>query len=357
MDRYSEIDGLEDFWNRKHTRPRFSTEGHVFGHPFRMAANDRRLLEAARYSMPQFSRAPALARPPFQIQLVSNPERTAAPDPPHSLFDQIWYTGNGDWLMLHLGPWGQAYVDLARREAVVVVAPSLAARPDIISHSVLNTILLNFCLHEGYGMLHASCLVSEDPVADSSSASRRGRALLLMAPHNTGKSTTALFLILAGYRLLTDSMVHISPFHGTGAAGLLCGFPVGKIKLRHDMVPFFPEVRAALETEQVRDETKYTLDLRQLDPALVVEEAWLPDSLDLCLLSRQDADETSILPATDAEVHNAVLRNSLFFDQASVWERNLAQITPLIEQAGKYHLRIGRDPAAIVRAVDELWRA
>lgn len=358
MDRYAAVAiDLEDFWNRRRATPRYSFDGYIFGHPFRLLANDPQLLDAASFSLPLFSQAPPLTLPPFQIRLVVNPEREESGPPPDSLFDRIWYTGAGDWLMIHLGPWGHAYVNMARRESIAVLSPSLAARPEVVSHSLLNTILLNLCLYHGYGMLHASCLVRAD------------RALLLMAPHNAGKSTTALHLVLAGYRLLTDSMVHISPFSGQSDSGLskkpdqgasiprplLCGFPVGKIKLRRDMLPLFPQLQPMLEREQVRDETKFSLDLRRLDPKVVLETAWSPAKIELCLLSRHEAAQTRVISATDEDVWDAALRNSLFYDQESVWQRNLAQITPLIEQSSKHHLVIGSDSSDIVRAIDELW--
>jgi hypothetical protein len=277
---------------------------------------------------------------PFQIRLAVRPARTAVEPPPESLLDRNWYTGAEEWLMIQLGPWGHAHVDLARGEATAVLAPELAARPDIVSHSLLNTILLNFCLHHGYGMLHASCLV------------RDGRALLLMAPHDSGKSTTALQLVLNGYRLLTDSMVHISPY---GAGALLCGFPVGTIKLREDVLSQFPEVHAHLRRERVRDETKFSLDLRRYDPRLVADQAWPAGVTELCLLRRHDAPHTELAPAGDNEVWQAVLRNSLFYDEPVVWERNLARIAPLLSRARAHHMTIGHNADEIVTAVNRLW--
>jgi hypothetical protein len=320
MDRYAAVAiDLEDFWNRRRATPRYSFDGYIFGHPFRLLANDPQLLDAASFSLPLFSQAPPLNLPPFQIQLVVNSEREESGPPPDSLFDRIWYTGAGDWLMIHLGPWGHAYVNMARRESIAVLSPSLAARPELVSHSLLNTILLNLCLYHGYGMLHASCLVRAD------------RALLLMAPHNAGKSTTALHLVLAGYRLLTDSMVHISPFNGQSDSGL------------------------SKKPDQGTSIPRPLLDLRRLDPKVVLETAWSPAKIELCLLSRHEAAQTRVISATDEDVWDAALRNSLFYDQESVWQRNLAQITPLIEQSSKHHLVIGSDSSDIVRAIDELW--
>ena len=330
---------LEDFWGRRPNQPRFTRYGSVFGHPYRLLSNVESLLPAVEISRSYFSQAPQLTRPPFVVQMVAAASRHAPGPPPDSLFDLIGYNGTGSWLMLHLGPWGHAHVDLEQGRALAVLDPALAARPDVVAHSLLNTILLNFCLQRGYALLHASCLV------------HKGRALLLMAPHNSGKSTTALHLIQAGFQLLTDSMVHISPFH---EGRLLCGFPVGKIKLRRDVLAQFPGLEPLLTSEQVRDETKFTLNLRDLYPEQVIEQALAAEAVDLCLLTRQAGEKTTIEPAADTAVWDAVLQNSLFFDDQMVWERNLAQITPLLARANSYHLRIGRDPADIVEKVQAL---
>lgn len=337
---YKQIaDELEDFWGRRSNNPRFGRDGLVFGHPYRLLSNVESLLTVVDISRAYFSQAPQLNRPPFSVQLVVCASRQNPGPPPDSLFDLITYSGAGSWLMLHLGAWGHAHVDLAQGRAVAVLDPQLGARPDVVAHSLLNTILLNFCLYQGYALLHASCLV------------RQRKALLLMAPHNSGKSTTALHLIQAGFHLLTDSMVHISPFH---KGQLLCGFPVGKIKLRRDVLARFAHLQPLLISEQVRDETKFTLNLRDLYPQKVVEQALDPQEVDLCLLTRQDSEETTIEPATETAVWDAVLQNSLFFDDEAVWKRNLAQITPLLDRARCYHLRIGRDPARITEAVQGL---
>ena len=177
---------------------------------------------------------------------------------PENLFDFMQYTGDADWLMIALGEFGNCWVDMDARgavagRAVAVLAPALAEKTDLVSLYLLNTILTNFFIGNGYAMLHASCLMHGQ------------RALMLMAPHNTGKSTTALRLILSGYQLVSDSMIFISP---VSDKLMLLGWPVGRIKLRGDMLDHFPEIRPLLSTEQVRGETKYALDIREIAPAL-----------------------------------------------------------------------------------------
>jgi uncharacterized protein Usg len=216
----------------------------------------------------------------------------------------------------------------------------LARQPGLVARCLLNTIITNFFIANGYAMLHASCLYHQ------------GHAVLLMAAHNSGKSTTALRLALAGYPLLSDSMIFLTP--ATDKL-LLLGFPVGRVKLRQDMVPAFPQLRDLLEPEMVRGEIKHSIDLRCLDPKLVCEEAVSPSGIDLCLLARGSTGETVLRPASRAAVEASVMENSLFYDTDTVWRRNLAGIEKLLDAARWHHLVIGSDPERIVAAVKELW--
>ena len=331
-------DRLEDFWGRRENAPRFSREIVLFGRLFRFSSNHAGVLTAVDECAPLYSLAPPSAEPPFAVQLVARGGPIPPGPPPEELFDHIRYVGEGAWLSLQLGRWGHGHVDMAAGSAIAVLEPELAARPDIVARCLLNTVITNLFIGNGYAMLHASCLV------------RAGRALLLMAPHNSGKSTTALRLAMAGYRLLSDSMVFLAP----GSAQLL-GFPVGRAKLRRDMVAEFPQLEPLLAVEYVRAERKYAVDLRGIDPGWVHEGAAQPQAIELALLSRGERQETIVWPATRAEVMDAVMGNSLFYDSSAIWRRNLQAIAALVDRAHWHHLAIGSSAQGIVKAVDDLW--
>jgi hypothetical protein len=185
-------------------------------------------------------------------------------------------------------------------------------------------------------MLHASCLLWEN------------RALLLMAPHNTGKSTTALCLLQKGCRLLTDSMVFVSAREGIP---LLMGFPVGRIKLRADMMAEFESLLECAAEEQVRDEVKYALDLSQVDEGLVERKAIRPDRIDLCVMERSGTLGEALSPLGARQVQ----ANSLFYDSERVWQRNLAQLGPVLASARCHRLSIGLTGGPSESAVNGLW--
>lgn len=342
---------MEDFWHRRTLSPTYKRRFMLFGREVHLASNREPVLAAVDHSLSMFATVPAGVVPPlpaFQVQIGVHPARIPPEPPDGNLVPQLWYSGTDTWIMIHAGGWGHAYADLARRQAKLVLAPELADRPGLVSRGLLNTVLLNLCLGNGDGMLHASCL------------EREGRALMLLAPHNTGKSTTALRLVQHGFRLASDSMIHILP---GGERPVLAGFPVGRIKLRGDMLPHFPQLRQLVETEQVRDETKFALDLRGFMPQRVLNNAFAADSIVFCLLSRNSGgggglvEQTSWSAAGTEEVWTAIMANSLYYDSPEIWKRNLDQIERVLAHSRYYHLRIGSDPAGILAAVEELWRA
>ena len=112
------------------------------------------------------------------------------------------------WFNLHLGAWGSCFADLRTGFGVAILAPTFAARPDLVARHLINTLLTNFLTRNGFAMLHATGLVRNGtPLngdrslrlrkASAQGATHPTRVLLLMAPHNSGKSTTALRLTLS----------------------------------------------------------------------------------------------------------------------------------------------------------------
>lgn len=341
---------LEDFWRRRANRLEFQKETAVFGHRLLVRSNEEALMTAVDHAIPLYSKSPQTKPLLGQIDLVVQPMRQPPDAAPDDLMQQITYSGSDDWLMMQLGQWGQAHLDLTRQRGTAVLDPKLAARPELVSQCLLHTLILNLVIAQGYGMLHASCLV------------RDGVALLLLAPHNTGKSTTALRLALAGFPLLTDSMVFVDE------AGSLHGFPVGIAKLRGDMVASFPELRPFLQTEVVRQETKYRVDLRAVDKQFVWEtatstnstklsrsvQAVQPHKVILCLLSRHDAVETVVEGVTETAVTQAILQNSLYEDQPHVWQQNMDKLQKLLVGETAVSLKIGIDPMQLIHTVTQL---
>lgn len=333
-------DRLEDFWGRRENGPRFQCEFTLFGRPVRVTSNEERVLEAVELARPQYSLTSPTHHPPLTLHLVVQPPPVDPGPLPPNLMAHNQYTGFAQWLFIQLGGWGSCYMDLAQGNAVAIIAPILAQQPDVLCRSLINTIFTNWLIQARFAMLHCTGLIKED------------RVLLLLAPHNSGKSTTALRLVLAGYTLLSDSMIFISPDHEELE---LLGFPVGKAKLRGDMKPLFPDLHPYLVPEPVRDEMKYSLDLRRYKPGLVCETAVRPRYLDFCLLTRHNQAHSRLTPASYEEVMHTIMdNNSIFFDTPDIWLPGLRLIEHCIRQANCYHLTIGTDPAHILATVAKL---
>ena len=335
---------LEDFWQRRANDLQFKQEVRLFGHPLVMESNEEGAFTAVSHALSQYTQTDKTQPPLGALQLVVQPMRQPPGPAPDDLMQQITYSGSADWLMMQLGGWGMVHLDLSRRlgtapstsSGQAVLDPQLAARPDLVAQCVLHTLLLNLVIGHGYGMLHASCLVRNDV------------ALLLLAPHNTGKSTTALRLALAGFRLLTDSMVFVD------SEGFLHGYPVGLAKLRGDMVEQFPELRPFLQPEIVRQETKYRVDLRAVNPDFVQKTAVRPRKIILCLLSRHESEETVVEEVGEAEVIQAILQNSLYVDQPQVWRQNVANLKGVLVGETAVGLKLGSDQRSLIHLLNSL---
>jgi hypothetical protein len=221
-----------------------------------------------------------------------------------------------------------------------LVSPSLARSPRFLSRYVCDTFVLNMMMRTGLGLLHASCLW------------REGRALLLSAPHNTGKSTTALRLALHGYRLLSDGMTYVR-VHERGLE--LLGYPVGEAKLRLDMIDAFPELGGHGEPTLVREDTKMVFDLRRALPQRVVERSVWPEEIVLCQLRRTEGRATHLAPLARDEALRALWPESSFVDDEEVMRTNLRAIRALLARARCYRMALGSDEAGILQAVDGLW--
>lgn len=333
---------LEDFWGRREADPKYARALVVNGCRIEFRANDETLLASAEFAAPQFSSAPIL-RPEktFQIYLISQTAFEAPERIPDDLFAHIQYTAHRDWFSLQLGGWGHCFADLGRGFAMAVLAPTLAGEPALVARYLLNTLLTNYLFRNGFAMIHATGLVSGE------------KLILLLAPHNTGKSTTALQLTLAGnYQLLCDSQVYLAR---TEQGLQFSGFPVGMSKLRPDMLDKFPELNPFLSAEQVRGERKYTVDLRKLDPGLVCETAVYPNKVAICMLQRTRKRASQLLSAKYAETMDTLMVNSLHFDEPEIWAANIQTIQSLLETAGLYHLSIGADPDAMLRTVNDIF--
>ena len=191
-------------------------------------------------------------------------------------------------------------------------------------------------------MLHASGVVSPD-----------GRHLILMiAPHNTGKSTTALHLLRAGYSFLADGMALLRQHEQGFAVG---GYPIGEVKLRDDVLSMFPEYTG--QSVQVREQRKTVVNLRLTHAELLVETVIKPQSVHLCFVERDGQAHTQLVTMSVAEALPWLTANTVYWDKVPQLALNSTTLQTLLRVANIYHITIGTNPVDIVNMVDKLWQA
>jgi hypothetical protein len=340
----SRSEHVEDFWGRRGGLP-LTAEVTRFGRAFRLRADHAGFVEALAHTASKYSQAEPTPGSEFTLEAAV---AEGSPDPgslPPDVAPYLSYTGRGRWLCVAVGAWGTAHVDLPERRARIVVHPSLAEDPAVLGDRLLDTVVLNLLIGSGMGMLHASCLVSGHST------------MLLLGDHNTGKTTTSLRAVQSGaFDLLTDSMVFID--RTESGAPRLHGFPVGRLKLRADVAEAFAAsggIEAGqLRTELVRAETKRVLDLRRYAPDRMRVDAVVPSSIELCLLRRNGAESSLLRPATGAEVADAVVTNSLYYDTPEAWRPNAGQVAGVLEICRCHHLEAGTQVDHLIALLREL---
>jgi hypothetical protein len=331
---------MEDFWSRRANAPTYEKTIHIFGQPVVFDSNHEDILAVASLAEQMYSSWEPRMGSAWQVHLtVHDPDPAPAP-PSERLIDLVHYAGADDWLSIDLREWGNCFVDMKGGEAHAVLSSSIAENPRLVCQVLLNTILNNFATRHGYSMLHASALVKDRHI------------LVLQAPHGTGKSTTALRLLLNGYQLLSDSQIYLYEDKDELWMG---GFPIGRIRLRADMLPLFPVLAAEADPEPVRNETKHRVDLARVDPALTRHEMIQIQHVEFCLLERGDKSESTLEPLSEEELWPEIMVNSLHYDTAELWNENLRRVDRLLRHANLHRLRIGTSEDEIIKTVNQLW--
>jgi len=330
---------MEDFWSRRANAPKYERMIHVFGQPVLFDSNHARVLDSASLAEQMYSTSDLQGGPVWRVHLTVDSQSEPVP-PPERLIDLLRYAGADDWLSIDLRQWGNCFVDMKRAEAYAVLSSSLAENPEKVCQLLLNTILNNYATRHGYSMLHASALIKDEHI------------LVLQAPHGAGKSTTALRLLLNGYQLLSDSQIYLGERDGALWMG---GFPVGRIKLRTDMLPLFPALAAEAKEEPVRNETKHRVDLMRVDPALAHPEMIRIRRVEFCLLERWEKPESKIDSLSEDELWPELMVNSLHYDTPELWNENLRRVDLLLRKAALHRLHIGTSEEEIMRTVNQLW--
>lgn len=327
---------FEDFWNRQLGDSFFELEYPAFGYKVHLTTNARAVLDAARLSAPRYCRSTSLdPSPVIELKVMVVPG-WSAPPPPADFPARIQTVGIGDNLVQAATPWLQWFANRSARVAYGFISSSLAAEPRLVSRYVLDRSVTNLLLSEGVGQLHSTSLMRDD------------YALLFIAPHGTGKSTTAFHLLHAGYRLMGDGLLYIRERAGQFE---LMGYPVGEAKMTAEMQPYFPEWNIGGHEVTVHNVNKRIINLREIASEKIVEHSVCPARVLLCLIERKGGSRTQAVSLTVEKTFERVLPDTIHFDTPEMMSHSLSVVRGLIERADCIRLTIGSDREELVRTI------
>lgn len=188
----------------------------------------------------------------------------------------------------------------------------------------------------GHSFLHAACLAM--PHGD------QWRGVVLSAPSNTGKTTTALALANSGWRLLGDDITYVRPPH---MGSRVWGFP-RSCHVRPGAYERLPWLRG-VETSPPDDLGVRKLPLANLGPLGWVDAPWLEPALVIILAppntsaTRVEAiDRATALNQLSGESINAV--PGVCDDDAA---RDFVTLGRLVCSAPGCRLSVGPDPSDV----------
>jgi hypothetical protein len=326
----------EDFWSRRANAQIHTFACAPYGIQASIMANQPHALEAARLSAGRYSTASDSGSQPIRIQLAIGP--TAGAPVPDDLPEHLTYTGFDEWIMLSAGKWGHGFANLHTRTACIALSQELASDTRWVSRYFIDHYVTNLVYTE-WAMLHASCVFDAE----------QRRLIILIATHNSGKSTTALRLMQAGYLFLADGITLLKT-QNTGLA--VGGYPIGEVKLRDDVLAWFPEY--AGEVVRVREHTKTIVDLRSAHPDRIAESVVTPESIHLCFVERHSASETATRPIGVAEAGSLIAANTVYWHEPAYLAHNTAIVHRLLRTACLHRLRLGSHPDQLIDAFNRL---
>jgi hypothetical protein len=316
---------FEDFWSRQQSEQTEWLEMMPMGIPVRISANQPGILKAVKLSAGRFSSAAQSSLWTVSLKIVVQPH--PAGPVPDDLPERMTYAGVDRWITLSAGLWGHGFANLATREAVIFLSPELTRDTRLVSRYFIDHYLLNFILTE-WAMLHASCVLTPD----------RQRLIIMIATHNTGKSTTAFRLLRAGFPFLADGMALLRK---AGQGFEVGGYPIGEVKLRDDVLDSFPAYQG--QQIQVREQSKTIVDLRLAHSPGLVTSTVQPEEISLCFLTRKGKRDSAVEAIFPEEAQALLAGNSVYWDEPARIAHNRLALQALIEQASLYRVWLGQD--------------
>jgi hypothetical protein len=337
---------FEDFWNRRRGDSFFELTYPGYGYEIHVETNHPSVLDAARLAAARYCRSARLPGEPtmeFRVLVVpSLPDTPVPADFP----SRLQTVSVGDYMFQAATPWIQWFADLKERRMYALLSPAMPSATIAVSRNVFDRSTLNILLREGVGQLHSTTLVRDDC------------AVLFIAPHGTGKSTTAFQLLNTDFRLMGDGHLFIRErsSSGTKDAGEfeLMGYPVGEAKLTEAAKPLFPEWHGEGIEVTVHNVVKHIVNLRALAPNKMIDTSVFPKRIILCLAERNGQPLTSAERLDSETALTRLLPDTIFWDDPEPMMQSLNVIKRLVEHAECYRLTLGADRQQLVEKIQSL---
>ena len=334
----------EDGWHRRDALEMLTLQSQIFGFNLRVETNYAPILEATRLALMRFTMGPPhTAERPMELRILvwdeSDADTPAVRPEAERQFPTCRHDAHRDWAAIDLGVDGHCAIDLARRLAVVFLSRSLADQTEYVARFVVSTALLNILTRCRLVQWHAAALVKDD------------RTLLLAGTDNSGKSATAFTLLQSGYRMLGESVTYT---RRQADRIEVMGFPVGHLRLRQDGVSLFPTWAPLGQPIAGDDERKWLFDLIRILPESVHRESLLTAHLSMLFVEVGKSDETEVRHLGLDEAMVRAIPICSFWEEPRRAQTTLREVERTLRRVRAYQVRVGRDAAGVVQAVDAL---
>jgi hypothetical protein len=272
-------------------------------------------------------RADAAAAAPAQLSISlwngASAEVSAIQFGDYCVSTDARFVGNhgADWLAMY---------DRARRHLIACV-PSPARLSFLARARPLKDLLLLWYADQGYQPIHASMV-----------ATSAGDGVLISGPTGSGKSTTALACVRAGFRFLADDCVALGKVDND-----VVGFSIySSCLVRPEMID-----DRCIPTADANDDVKGRVLIYAAEnfPAQISSEAPVRALLIPRLVG---AAETTVHPLSKREALHALFPHALTVDPAGAARVDaFVALADLLQNTACYQLDLGRDLSRVSRAI------
>ncbi len=182
-------------------------------------------------------------------------------------------------------------------------------------------------------LVHAGAVANEDG------------GVLIGGSGGSGKSTSAVACIEAGFRFVSDNYVLLEPGRRPVAYGIFC-----TAKLRPEGLRFHPWIRELAHKVDPADDAKYVLDLNRHLPQRLARST----PIHAVLLPRLTEGGGVALRPTSPTQALLALAPSTIYQLPSVRGVSLGPMSELVRSVPTYVLELGGPPADVPAAIAEL---